>query len=141
MTKSILIPVAIDHECLVAEKIAHARQILAPGGKITLVTVLEQIPGFATEFVTVKPENHLTTRMMEKLRAAAGDAPDIECMITSGKAGVRIPAVADEIGADLIIVGAHHPSAVDYFLGSTAARVARRATCSVYIIRPNTSDQ
>lgn len=141
MTKSILIPVAIDHESLVAEKIAHARQILAPGGKITLVTMLEQIPGFATEFVTVKSENHLTTRMMEKLKAAAGDAPDIECMITSGKAGVRIPAVAGEIGADLIIVGAHHPSAVDYFLGSTAARVARRATCSVFIMRPNTSDQ
>ena len=140
MPKSILIPVAIDHEALVAEKIAHARKILAPGGKITLVTVLEQIPGFATEFVTVKSENHLTTRMMEKLKAVAGDAPDIECMITTGKAGVRIPAVANEIGADLIIVGAHHPSAVDYFLGSTAARVARRATCSVYIFRPAKSD-
>lgn len=141
MPKSILIPVAIDHEALVAEKIAHARKILAPGGKITLVTVLEQIPGFATEFVTVKSENHLTTRMMEKLKAVAGDAHDIECMITTGKAGVRIPAVANEIGADLIIVGAHHPSAVDYFLGSTAARVARRATCSVYILRPAKSDQ
>ncbi|MCX8227744.1 MAG: universal stress protein, partial [Sulfitobacter sp.] len=59
----------------------------------------------------------------------------------TGKAGVRIPAVANEIGADLIIVGAHHPSAVDYFLGSTASRVARRATCSVYIVRPNESGQ
>lgn len=140
MPKSILIPVAIDHEALVGEKISHARKILEPGGVITLLTVLEQIPGFATEFVTVKSENHLTTRMMEKLKAVAGDASDIECRITTGKAGVRIPAVANEIGADLIIVGAHHPSAVDYFLGSTAARVARRATCSVYILRPGASD-
>jgi universal stress protein F len=141
MPKSILIPVAIDHEALVAEKITLARQLLAPGGKITLLTVLEQIPGFATEFVTVKAENHLTARMMEKLKAVAGNADDIDCNVTTGKAGVRIPAVANEIGADLIIVGAHHPSAVDYFLGSTASRVARRATCSVYIVRPNESGQ
>ncbi|MEY8119454.1 MULTISPECIES: universal stress protein [unclassified Falsihalocynthiibacter] len=141
MPSSILIPVAIDHEVLVAEKIALARQMLALGGKITLLTVLEQIPGFATEFVTVKSENHLTARMMEKLKAAAGHADDIDCKITTGKAGVRIPAVANEIGADLIIVGAHHPVAVDYFLGSTASRVARRAKCSVYIVRPNTSGQ
>jgi universal stress protein F len=137
--KSILIPVAIDHEPLVAEKIALSRQLLAPLGKITLLTVLENIPGFAAEFVTVKSENHLTKRMMEKLKAVAGDATDIECRTTSGKAGVQIPAVANEIGADLIIVGAHHPSAVDYFLGSTASRVARRASCSVYILRPTVS--
>lgn len=141
MLNSILIPVAIDHEALVAEKIAHGRQFLAPRGKITLLTVLEQIPGFATEFVTVKSENHLTTRMMEKLKVAAGDASDIECKITTGKAGIRIPAVANEIGADLIIVGAHHPNAIDYFLGSTASRVARRAMCSVNIFRPSTVDQ
>lgn len=139
MPKSILIPVAIDHEAHVTEKIALARQLLAPGGKITLVMVLEQIPGFAAEFVTVKSENHLTARMMEKLKSAAGDADDINCKITTGKPGVRIPAVASEIGAGLIIVGAHHPSAVDYFLGSTASRVSRRATCSVYIFRPNAS--
>jgi len=65
----------------------------------------------------VKLENHLTTRMMERLRAVAGAAADIECKITTGKAGVRIPSVANEIGADLIIAGAHHPSAVDYFFG------------------------
>lgn len=141
MPKSILIPVAIDHESIVAEKIAHARNILAPGGKITLLTVLEQIPGFAAEFVTVKSENHLSNQMLKKLKAVAGDAPDIDCMITTGKAGVQIPAVASDIGADLIIVGAHHPSAVDYFLGSTASRVARRATCSVYILRPDAAEQ
>jgi len=140
MSKSILIPVAIDHEPLVADKIALARKMLDPGGQITLLTVLEQIPGFAAEFVTVKSENHLTARVMEKLQAVAGDAPDIKCLVETGKSGVRIAAVANEIGADLIIVGAHNPNAVDYFLGSTASRVARRASCSVYIFRPSATD-
>ena len=135
MPSSILIPVAIDHEPLVDKKIATARAMLDPSGKITLLTVLESIPGFTAEFVTVKSENHLTAKIMERLNAVAGGADDIDCQVTTGKPGVRITEVAGEIGADLIIVGAHHPTAMDYFLGSTAARVARRAPCSVYIMR------
>lgn len=135
MPNLILIPVAIDHEPLVDRKIATARKMLEPGGKITLLTVLEQIPGFAAEFVTVKSENHLTAKIIANLEAVAAGADDIVCKVTTGKPGVRITEVAGEIGADLIIVGAHHPSAVDYFMGSTASRVARRAPCSVLIQR------
>jgi len=135
MPASILIPVAIDHESLVEKKLATARQLLKPGGTITLLTVLEQIPGFTAEFVTVKSENHLTDKIMANLKALAGEADDIECLVTTGKPGLRITEVAREIGADMIIVGAHHPTAMDYFLGSTAARVARRANCSVLIQR------
>ncbi len=135
MPKSILIPVAIDHEPLVGAKIATARKMLEPGGTITLLTVLEQIPGFAAEFVTVKSENHLTAKIMGNLEAISDGAEDITCKVTTGKPGVRIAEVAGEIDADLIIVGAHHPSAVDYFMGSTASRVARRAPCSVLIQR------
>jgi nucleotide-binding universal stress UspA family protein len=135
MPKSILIPVALDHEQLVHSKIATARKLLEPGGKITLVTVLEAIPGYAAEFVTVKSENHLTAKVMAGLEKLADGAEDIICKVTTGKPGVRIVEFANEIGADLIIVGAHHPTAVDYFMGSTAARVARRADCSVLIQR------
>lgn len=135
MPKSILIPVSLDHEPLVPAKIATARQLLEPGGTITLLTVLEAIPGYAAEFVTVKSENHLTSKVMAGLEKLADGAEDIVCRVTTGRAGVRIVDVAREIGADLIIVGAHHPTAVDYFMGSTAARVARRAGCSVLIQR------
>lgn len=135
MPHAILIPVAIEHEPLVGRKIATARKMLEPGGTITLLTVLEQIPGFAAEFVTVKSENHLKAKVMAGLETLAGGADDIRCRVTIGKPGVQINDVAREIGADLIIVGAHHPSAVDYFMGSTAARVARRAPCSVLIQR------
>lgn len=136
MPNSILIPVALDHDGLVEGKLATARKMLDPGGTITLLTVLEQIPGFTAEFVTVKSENHLTAKIRSSLDVIAGDAKDVETLVTAGKPGVRISEVASEIGADLIIVGAHHPSAMDYFLGSTAARVARRAPCSVLIQRP-----
>ena len=135
MPSSILIPVAIDHEALVEKKIALARTLMAPGGRITLLTVLENIPSFVSEMVTVKSENHLTDKIMSKLEAVAGSAEDIDCAVTTGKAGVQIVDYAKKNGIDLIVLGAHHPTAVDYFLGSTAARVTRRATCDVYVMR------
>lgn len=135
MPNTILIPVAMDQETLVAGKIDVARRNLAEGGRIVLLTVLEQIPAFAAEMVSVKTENHLTQKILAKLEAVAAGASDIECRVATGKAGMAIVACAREISADLIIVGAHHPSAMDYFLGSTASRVTRRAECSVYVMR------
>lgn len=135
MHKHILIPVALDHESVVPRKIAMARHLLEPGGKITLLTVLEDVPGFVAEFVTVKSENHVSQKVKARLDAVADGATDIETDIVTGKAGVRIAQYAEQAGADLIMVGSHHPNATDYFLGSTASRVARRAPCSVYIMR------
>lgn len=136
MYQSILIPVAIDHKPLVAQKLRTARRMLQPDGAITLLTVLEQIPGFTAEFVTVKSENKLTEKILASLKTLGGAYDDFYCKVATGKPGVVITEVARDIGADLIVVGAHHPSAMDYFLGSTAARVARRAPCSVLIQRP-----
>ena len=135
MHKHILIPVALDHEDLVPRKVETARRLLEDGGKITLITVLESIPGFVNEFVTIKESNNLTQKVNSALAAAAGDAEDIETRVISGKPGVQVAEFAKQNDVDLIIVGSHSPGAQGYSLGSTAARVARRAPCSVYILR------
>jgi len=135
MYANVLIPVALDHEALVPDKIALARRLLADGGRITLLTVLESIPGFVAEFVTVKSENHLVEAVRSKLEQAADGADDIACAVTTGKAGVEIASFAADRGCDLIVVGSHRPGMQDYFLGSTAARVVRRAHCTVMVVR------
>ena len=135
MHKHILIPVALDHEGFASRKIDMARHVLADGGRITLLTVLEDVPGFVSEFVSVKEPNHIQARIRAKLDAIAGGAGDISTDVVTGKAGVRIADYAQKNDVDLIIVGSHSPNAQDYFLGSTAARVARRAPCSVFILR------
>jgi len=43
--------------------------------------------------------------------------------------------VAKEKDVDLIIIASHRPGLQDYFLGSTAAKVVRHATCSVLVVR------
>ncbi len=135
MYMHILIPVALDHEPLIARKLEIARHLLGEGGKITLLTVLENVPSFVSEFVTLKIDNHLTQKVADKLREAAGDDKQIACEVVTGKPGVQIAAFAETNGVDLILVGSHHPSAQDYFLGSTASRVVRRAGCSVFVVR------
>ncbi|MFK7793054.1 MAG: universal stress protein [Devosiaceae bacterium] len=135
MYTNILIPVALDHETLIAPKVARAREMLAPGGKITLVTVLENISGFVAEFVTVKSENHLTTEVRKKLDSVADGADDIVADVITGKPGVEVARYAEDKNMDLIIIGSHAPGATDYVLGSTTARVVRKAKCSVLIIR------
>ena len=135
MHRNILIPVALDHEKMVPRKLALARHLLEPGGTITLMTVLESVPGFVAEFVTVKAENHLVKRIHDRLIEVAGGAADVRIVVDTGKAGVRLAQYAEENAIDLIVIGSHQPGIQDYFLGSTAARVARRAPCSVYILR------
>lgn len=135
MHTHILIPVALDHEGLAPRKIEVARKLLAEGGRLTLLTVLEDVPGFVAEFVTVKPANHLSDKVRARLDAIADGAEDITTAVVTGKPGVKIAEFARANGVDLIVVASHSPSAQDYFLGSTAARVARRAPCSVYILR------
>jgi universal stress protein F len=46
-----------------------------------------------------------------------------------------ILGVAEEAGADLIVVGSHRPAMRDYLFGATASRVVRHANCSVLVAR------
>ena len=134
MYTNILIPVAIDHHETVQRKLTIARAMLSPGGHITLLTVLEKISGFTAEFVTVKSENHLSQRVLERLDIAKGDATDTQTKVITGKPGVEIARFAADNEIDLVIMGSSTPGATDYMLGSTAARVVRQAPCSVHIV-------
>jgi universal stress protein F len=135
MYSNILVPVALDHEALIPKKLDLARRLLSEGGRITVLTVLESLPGYVAEYVTVKSENHLTDLVRGKLDAAIGGAQDVTTEVRTGKAGMEIVAYAQSHGCDLIIVASHRPGLQDYFLGSTAARVSRRAPCSVMVVR------
>ena len=135
MFNSILIPVALDHEVDFTTIIATARQLLADGGKITLVAVVEDIPAYVAEYATVKPTEHLREDIRQRLRALAKGKEDLEVAVLSGKPGVAIPDLASETSADLIVINSHKPGVEDYFLGSTTSRVVRRSHCAVLVLR------
>jgi universal stress protein A len=59
-----------------------------------------------------------------------------EAKVTIGKPYREILAAAEDMAADLIVIGVHGRNAVDLTLfGSTTNQVVRRASCSVLTIR------
>jgi nucleotide-binding universal stress UspA family protein len=60
-------------------------------------------------------------------------APNVH--IGSGSIYKEILRVAEEAGADLIVMASHRPELSDYLLGPNAARVVRHANCSVMVVR------
>ena len=135
MYNNILIPISLDHDTDVASTIAVARRLQAESGKITLVGVVEQVPGYVAEYVTVWPETKVQKHVEDQLRDLAKGQEDLDVAVLSGKPGVSIANMAEDTGADLIIIRSHRPGVEDYFLGSTASRVVRRAPCAVLVLR------
>ena len=59
----------------------------------------------------------------------------VSSVVTLGGVYHDVLKEADEIGADLIVVGSHRPTMATYLLGSNAASIVRHAKCSVLVIR------
>lgn len=133
--RNILIPVALDHHPDPSEAIAVAERLLAAGGRITLVAVVEDLPSYVAEYAKVQPVDHIKEGLRRRLKEIARGHPYLGAAILSGKPGVAIPDLAEQSEADLIIIHSHRPGVEDYFLGATASRVVRRAPCAVMVLR------
>lgn len=64
-----------------------------------------------------------------------GANPPVKHVVRHGPVYEEILATAEELGASLIVLGAHKPNYQDFLIGPNAARVVRHSRCSVYIIR------
>ena len=79
-------------------------------------------------------------KLMEAVILENGKSPDtqIDEYIAAGDASEEILKYAKEQSADMIVIGYKSYSAISEILvGSTAAKVARYAPCSVLIYRPD----
>jgi nucleotide-binding universal stress UspA family protein len=135
MYKNILVPIALEHDRDTGAAMRVAHRLLAEGGRITALHVMEALPSYATQYL---PERHLETRhseMMAALKAEIGGVKDIHPVVVTGHSGRSIIEYAQEHDVDCIVIASHRPGLQDYLLGSTAARVVRHATCAVHVIR------
>lgn len=135
MYSNILVPVSLDDDRDSAGALAIAQAILADGGQITLIHVMEQIPPYAISYI---PQEYMdeTRRAIDKeLAAMATSVPGGKAVVISGHSGRSILDYADKHGTDCIVIASHRPGMQDIFLGSTAAQVVRHAKCAVHVIR------
>jgi nucleotide-binding universal stress UspA family protein len=120
-----------------------AEQIRPQGAEVLVFHVIQLIAisappqmasGYAPELEQQKKEaRELIERFAQQLRRAEFK---VETEIVTGEAGKRIIERAEEWHADLIVLGSHgRRGASRLLLGSVAEFAARRAPCSVKIVR------
>ncbi|MEM8878307.1 MAG: universal stress protein [Pseudomonadota bacterium] len=137
MFKSILVPIDLADPERGKASIAVARSVAGSDAKIRLVSILEDVPSFVAAEIPKGVSQTIRETAEADLKAiatAAGlKAGDAE--VHTGSAASGILETAENIGADLIIVGSHKPALQDYLIGSTAGRVVRHAKCAVLVTR------
>ena len=133
MYDHILIPVVPDHAAEFGGALTVAKRMRSDGGKISALAVLEEMPGYVDAYIPPDTREANIKSAHADLEKHMGDAAD--CVIREGNPSRSILNWAEKNGVDCIIVPSHKPGFSDYFLGSTAARVVRHASCSVIVLR------
>ncbi len=136
MFKKILVPVDLSHGELAGQMINVARQVGGKDADIHIVHVVHDIPAYAAVEISselLAKTHKAAEQELQDIANANGikSKPDMR----HGTPGSGILDAADDLGADLIVIGSHKPGLADYFLGSTAARVVRHAQCPVLVMR------
>jgi nucleotide-binding universal stress UspA family protein len=113
-----------------------AKTVGGEGAKITLVSVIEDVPSYVMVQLPEDVIEEAKKDAAEELRAIASAAGiDADIKVGHGRAHTAILSCAEEIGSDLIVIASHRPGLQDYLIGSTAARVVRHANCAVLVTR------
>ncbi|WHZ21889.1 MAG: Universal stress protein family [Nitrospira sp.] len=131
-----------------AERAMEYAVMLAAAWKAELcaMTVLELCPGMDPDYTVNKMYlDHLRVESTRRLEAvqdrvkAAGQT--VTTRIEVGIPSQAVQTVAEEIGADLLVVGTHGRTGLDHVLvGSTAERVVRMAPCPVLAVKSAKDD-
>jgi len=135
MYTNILVPVAPDHGAVIANSMKAARALLSPGGKLTVLTVIEAIPSYISQYLPQDQQDRNVAETKDQLAAEFAGQADVTALVKVGHAAQTILDVAEEGKHDCVIIASHRPGMQDYFLGSTAARVVRHAQCGVHVLR------
>ena len=117
----------------VAKKMADAGK-----AEITLLNVIPDLPGYVAAELPADIVKRVTTEAEEQLAQIVKDVKvdgKVDVELRSGRPHNQILQVAEEIGADLIVIASHQPGLGDYLLGSVAGKVVRHAQCSVLVER------
>lgn len=136
MYKTIIVPIDLGHTEKGKAMIDAAGKLVDKGGRIVLVNVVEEMPGYILAELPeglLKKSSEAAKTTLQDLASAAGLDAEIEVRI--GRPATTINSVAADKEADLIMIASHKPGLQDYLLGSTAAGVVRHAKCSVLIDR------
>ncbi len=83
--------------------------------------------------IQTQVENHAERRIKEI--ADKLDYPITQTLVATGNTGSEIHSVAQQLDADLIVIGSHGRHGISLLLGSTANGVLHGANCDILAVR------
>ena len=132
---------AVDLSDESAEVAARAKALAAANGaSLHIIHVIEPL-SFAyggdipMDFSGIQEEIHQQAKQQLVRFSADCDVAENNQHIVLGRPEVEIHTMAEEIGADLIIVGSHGRYGLALLMGSTANGVLHGASCDVLAVR------
>ncbi|CAI0716763.1 TPA: universal stress protein [Serratia fonticola] len=142
MYKTILVPVDLAEDVLTEHALEHVEYLAKmSGAKVHFFHALPDASAFVTaySFGIKEFENQAEVKAVEGLKKlmAGIDLPleRLSYTISFGSPRDEVLQLADEISADLIVIGSRRPSVKTYLLGSNAAAIVRHAKISVMVVR------
>jgi nucleotide-binding universal stress UspA family protein len=141
MYRNILLPVDLSDEHSWRKALPTAIALRTTfQAKLHVMTVvpdfgLPMVGQFFPEGYEAKAHAHVAAKLEDFVAAQLQGDVTVKRIVATGKIYQQILRVAEQIGADLVVMGSHHPELSDYLLGPNAARVVRHADCSVMVVR------
>lgn len=138
--RSVLVAVDLSNE---SARIIQRALELAGGdvGRLYLTHVVEPvaaaypIDAYAINMTKLQEEAMAIARQRLASIADKHGIPSDRQLILAGAAATEIRSKAEEIGADLIVIGSHGTSGWKLLLGSTANKVLHGACCDIMTVR------
>ncbi len=141
--KSILIAVDLTEE---AEEVITAARNIADGSadtKLAATTIIRPLAGtyggldMASVVSGVPFEEEMRSQAIERLKklGAAYNIGANDTYVRMGTPATEIRSLAEELGADLIVIGTHGRHGLGLLLGSTTNAVLHGITCDVLAVK------
>jgi nucleotide-binding universal stress UspA family protein len=145
--------IATDGSSVSIEAARRGTTLLGRPEKVTLLTVVSEIPGDDAggfEGSVYSPEEQ-EAEWNAEMKEAADELARTAQTLTGAEVTKRVEVggdvpsticrIADEIAADVIVVGSHGISGIKrFFLGSVSEHVVRHAPCPVLVVRDANAD-
>lgn len=142
MYKTIIMPVDVFEMELSDKAVRHAEFLAQQDGIIHLLHVLPGSSSFTMSRFTAdlrRFEEHLQHEAETRLQTMVGhfsiDPSRIKSHVRFGNVRDMVNELANEIKADVVVIGSRNPSISTHLLGSKASSVIRHAHIPVMVVR------
>lgn len=141
MYTKILVPIDITEKSLAHLVMPHIQHLSEyEKSQVHFLAVIPTIPfyttmGFGFAEKADSEQESVTKKLAEIIKEFKIPADKYNAQVLMGTPRDEILRVAEEINADLIVIGSRRPSMSTYFLGSTASMVIQNSKVSVLTVR------